>query len=105
MSMTIRTLRSLLLVVGVVAALALGTSVADAQTDDPYIIDDGKDRGPEGNGNSDPEVLDNATGSVADSRSLPFTGGEATTYAIVGAGFVLAGSAFVIASRRRTQAD
>lgn len=102
--------------------VALGASAAGAQEGeaptDPYVLDAGQENGPSGDGN---EVLDSSitrpnvaadtadTAGAADSAAvsevkastIPLTGTEVTTLAVIGGSLVLAGATVVATSRRR----
>lgn len=92
----------------VVLTLGLGVGTAGAQLD-PYVADDGQEQGDEVDGEVTVEdPADGGTTQVASdpstrvsASSLPVTGGEALALSAIGGGLVLAGTAGVVAGRRR----
>lgn len=90
-------------IAGALLIVGFGAGPALAQTDpylsdDPYVSDDGQDRGPvgQGTGVGSEQVV---RGDVQ-SSSLPITGGEALTLALVGGGLLAAGVGAVVVGRR-----
>lgn len=99
------TKRALVLMLSTLLLLVAGVGSASAQTDDPYVADDGQDQGPVVDPDGSEVLGDSVTAadpSAAEGSTLPLTGGEVLTLALLGAGLVIVGGAVVVSSRRRS---